>query len=1026
VRSPTDLPEVRPGRRRRRIIIGVVIALLIILIISLRSLAGLYTDSLWYSSIGQHVVFSTMLEVKIGLFLTFGLVFFFAMWVNLLLCNRLGPSELLLDAPEDELVRRFQGVVRPYAGRLYALLSVVLALIAASGTVGKWQSYLLFANYQPFGIKDPLFGKDVGFYVFRLPFLTFVVDWVLASLIAIIVFTVIFHYLNGGIRAARVTPRVSPGVKVHLSVLLALLAVAKAAGYLVAKWHMVTSTSGVVEGAGYTDVHARIPALTLLFWLSLAAAVILLVNIRQRGWTLPIIAVGLWAFVALAIGVIYPAVLQALKVTPAQSSLELPYIQRNIAATRAAYNVGDVKTAPFEGTASTSPTKIVAAATPSLTAIRLWDPDPSITQRTFQRLESLRNYYAFSALGEDRYIANGVLTPVVEGVRELNSSGLANQTWVNEHLQFTHGEGLVIAPSNAVQPTNGWPQFDVSNVPPVSTNGFSQVTTPGIYFGLDQNGFTVVNTKQEELNYESSSGTFYSHYKGNGGVPIDGFFRRAMFALRLGDPNILLSNLITSQSRIIFVRNVVQIAQRAAPFLSIDAHPYAVLIGGHIDWVLDGYTTTDQYPYAENANTQLVPSDNGLPGSYNYVRNSVKVIVDAYSGQVTLYAMDPTDPILKAWSSAYPGLIQPLIKMPTDLRAHLKYPADIFSIQAAIYGRYHITNPSAFYNNGDGWSISPTDGAGPPSNTIQQAKQFDSQGFLVSEQAARMDPLYQIYTMPGTANPAYTLTDAYVPASAGNGGSSSSTPVLNLSAFMVALSDPSDYGNLYTYVSPHSGTTVGPVQADSQMDANAVASKQITLLNTNGSQVLLGNVLMVPINGSMLYVRPMYVTSTATELPVLAYVIADYNDKVGFAPTLAGTLSEVFGASAGSGGGSGGSGSGGSGSANLSAAQYLALAQAAYDKAEAALVSGDLGAYQAYVNQMEAYLGKADAKLGSSAASSASHSSSATASKASTTTRAPATATTTARVVARAASRRASSRRDAVALPSPIATRAVR
>ena len=584
---------------------------------------------------------------------------------------------------------------------------------------------------------------------------------------------------------------------------------------------------------------------------------------------------------------------------------------------------------------------------------------------------------------------------------ELNSSGLANQTWVNEHLQFTHGEGLVIAPSNAVQPTNGWPQFDVSNVPPVSTNGFSQVTTPGIYFGLDQNGFTVVNTKQEELNYESSSGTFYSHYKGNGGVPIDGFFRRAMFALRLGDPNILLSNLITSQSRIIFVRNVVQIAQRAAPFLSIDAHPYAVLIGGHIDWVLDGYTTTDQYPYAENANTQLVPSDNGLPGSYNYVRNSVKVIVDAYSGQVTLYAMDPTDPVLKAWSSAYPGLIQPLIKMPTDLRAHLKYPADIFSIQAAIYGRYHITNPSAFYNNGDGWSISPTDGAGPPSNTIQQAKQFDSQGFLVSEQAARMDPLYQIYTMPGTTNPAYTLTDAYVPASAGNGGSSSSTPVLNLSAFMVALSDPSDYGNLYTYVSPHSGTTVGPVQADSQMDANAVASKQITLLNTNGSQVLLGNVLMVPINGSMLYVRPMYVTSTATELPVLAYVIADYNDKVGFAPTLAGTLSEVFGASAGSGGGSGGSGSGGS-SAGEPERRPVPRARPGRLRQGRDRAGERRPRCLPGVCEPDGGLSrKADAKLGSSAASSASHSSSATAPKASTTTRAPATATTTARVVAR-------------------------
>ena len=330
----------RVGRPRRRIILLVVVAALIIFVILLRAFAGLYIDSLWYSSIGQHEVFSTVLTTKIGLFLVFGLVFFLAMWGNLLLCNRLGPPELFLDAPEDELVRRYQSAVRPYAGRLYALLSFVVALIAASSAIGRWQDYLLFANSKPFGIEDPLFHKDLSFYVFRLPFVTFVVDWILASLVAIIVFTAVFHYLNGGIRAARVTPRVSPGVKVHLSVLLALLALAKAVGYLIARWHMVTSTTnGVVEGAGYTDVHARLPALMLLFWLCLLAAVILLVNIRQRGWTLPVIAVGLWAFVALLIGVIYPAVLQAVKVTPAQSSLELPYIARNIHATRAAYGL---------------------------------------------------------------------------------------------------------------------------------------------------------------------------------------------------------------------------------------------------------------------------------------------------------------------------------------------------------------------------------------------------------------------------------------------------------------------------------------------------------------------------------------------------------------------------------------------------------------------------------------------------------------------------------------------------------------
>jgi uncharacterized membrane protein (UPF0182 family) len=757
VRSTADLSTTRVGRPRRRVVLISVAVAIVVLLFLVKILAGLYVQSLWYSSIGQHEVFSTILATKIGLFLVFGLVFFLAMWANLLLCNRLGPSELFLDAPEDELVRRYQGAVRPYAGRLYAALSFVLALIAASTTVGRWQQYLLFANSKPFHVTDPLFGKDLSFYVFRLPFLTFVVDWILASLFAIIVFTVAFHYLNGGIRAARVTPRVAPGVKVHLSVLLALLALAKAAGYLIARWHMVTSTTnGVVEGAGYTDVHARLPALLLLALICVLAAIILVVNIWQRGWTLPIIAIGLWAFVAVVIGFIVPAILQALKVTPAQSSLEQPYIARNIEATRAAYELSGLTPQPWSTSASRQPPLEQPGVQASIRDIRLWDPAPFITQQTYQQKEGLRNYYGISQLGEDRYRIGARLVPVVEGMRELNATGLANPTWVNTHLQYTHGFGIVMSPSNQVQP-GGSPVFAETGVPQASSAGFPTVTTPGIYYGLNQSGFVVVDTKQKELDYESHGVTTYRNYRCPpaptpcGGVPAGGFFRRLLFAVHFGDFNLLLSNLITSDSRILYVRNVVQIAQQAAPFLSIDAHPYAAIIDGHLKWILDGYTTTDQYPYSQNASSQLVPSDTGLPGSYNYVRNSVKVVVDAYTGQVTLYAMDQADPILQAWESAFPKLITPLSNMPRPLLLHLRYPQDIFSIQAAIYGRYHITSSQQFYSNGDGWSLTPTDGAGPPSDTIQTTTKLDKQGFVVSTTPTRMDPLYQIYALPGSA-----------------------------------------------------------------------------------------------------------------------------------------------------------------------------------------------------------------------------------------------------------------------------------
>jgi uncharacterized protein len=934
VRSSADMTSTRVGRPRRRIILLVVVAALVILAVSLRSLAGLYTDSLWYSSIHQHEVFSTVLTTKIGLFLVFGLVFFLAMWGNLLLCNRLGPSELFLDAPEDELVRRFQSAVRPYAGRLYALLSFVLALIAASSAIGRWQQWLLFSNSRSFHLRDPLFNLDYSWYVFRLPFLTFVVDWTLASLLAIIIFTAVFHYLNGGIRAARVTPRVTPGVKVHLSVLLALLALAKAAGYLIARWHMVTSTTnGIVEGAGYTDVHARLPALTLLFWLCLLAAIILLVNIWQRGWTLPVIAVGLWAFVALLIGVIYPAVLQAVKVTPAQSKLEQPYIARNIAATRAAYKLNSVAVTGF-APSSRKPLLQQPGVQASLSDIRQWDPSPLIAQSTFQQIQNLRNYYSISSVGEDRYVINGKLTPVNEAIRELNTQSLPNATWVNQHLQYTHGYGMVMVPANQTQ-TSGQPIFALANVPQTTASGWPAVTQPDIYYGLTQNSFVVADSKQQELDYENSTQTKYRSYSGGGGVPLGGFFRRLMFTIRFGDLNLILSNLITPQSRIIYMRNVVQIAQHAAPFLSIDDHPYAAVVGGHVDWILDGYTTTDQYPYSENASTQLVPSDTGLPSSYNYVRNSVKIVIDAYSGQVTLYEMDPSDPILEAWHSAFPELFTPLAAMPHQLRAHLRYPQDIFSIQAAIFGRYHITKPSAFYSNGNGWSLSPTDGAGPPSDTIQLTQQVDKQGLVISQTVARMDPLYQVYALPGSTTPQYTLTDAYVAAAAASQSSTSvDSGVLNLTGFMVARSDPSDYGELSVY-RPPLGTT-GPVQADNKMSSDPTASGQITLLARTGSQVILGNVLMIPINGSMLYVRPMYVSASSNSYPLLKYEITVYKKKVGFASTLIGALAQVLTASGG----------GSQVTTGETANELLIAARGAYQDAVAALAAGNLGQYQ--------------------------------------------------------------------------------
>jgi hypothetical protein len=966
VRTPDNLSIPRLPRSRRRLrwwLIGIAIVL-VVLIASLSSLASIYTDSLWFSSVHLHDVFSTLLWIKLGLFGTFGAIFFLVLWANLVVCDRLS-DEVMSATHEDELVRRYQQIVRPYSGRVYIALALILALIAASGTIGEWQNWILFRHGGNFGVKDPQFHKDVGFYVFKLPFMSFVVDWTLAILIVTLAVSAVFHYLNGGILPQRGIPRVRPAVKAHLSVLLALIALTKAAGYVLQRWSLVNAQDGYVNGAGYTDVHARLPAQTLLIVISIFAAAILLFNIRRQGWTLPILAVGIWAFVALVVGVIYPALLQTLKVNPAQASLEAPYIQRNIDATRAAYGIANVKVESFPATTNVSAQQ-VAQSSATLNNIRLWDPDDSISLQTFQRDQDITSYYTFQQLGVDRYTVDGQLTPVLIGVRTVNDSGLPSSTWTNTHLVYTHGNGAVVALANQTQ-ADGGPVYAISNVPPKSSVGLPKLTQPGVYFALGDSGYVVADTKQLEVDYQNAeNNNVESHYSGKGGVQLTSLLKRAAFALRLGDFNLLISDQITSKSRIMFVRDPVQMAEKAAPFLTFDHDPYAVVNDGHIDWVIDGYTTTNQYPYSQNASTQQVALGSNLPGSYNYVRNSVKVVVDAYSGQMTFYDADPNDPILKAYEAAFPHMFVPLSKMSATLQAHLRYPEDIFSIQSAIYGRYHLTTPSAFYNDNGAWQLSPTAGAGPQSQALSVVNTFNSQGQLVSTNPARMAPLYQVLALPGSQTQAFTITDAFVPATQNNTSASGN---LNLRAFMIGNSDPGHYGQIMVYQTPQ-GTT-GPANADSYIQSNSTVSKDITLLDQKGSEVLLGNTLMVPIGNTMVYLRPLYVASSTNPLPQLTYVIGVVGQKVVIDSSLSQTLTDVLRTSVTT---SSGTGTGASttaptvitGTLPTQVQQDLAAAQNDYKEAQAALATGgssSLGTYQTDITAMEAQINAAEQAL---------------------------------------------------------------
>ena len=963
MRIPSDLTTDPSPRRRHRArwwLIGFVVVL-VILLVSLRSLAGLYTDSLWFSSVGYHNVFSTLLVIKLGLFGVFGAIFFAILWVNLVVCDRIAGHDIVL-AQEDELVRRYQQYVRPYAGRIYVALAFVLALIGASGTIGQWNNWILFRHGGNFGVTDPQFHKDIGFYVFDLPFLTFVVDWTLAILIVTLAVSLVFHYFNGGIQPQRGLPRVRPPVKAHISVLLALIALDKAAGYVLQRWSLVNAQDGYVNGAGYTDVHARLPAETLLVYVSVFAAAILLFNIRRQGWTLPVLAVGIWAFVALVVGIIYPALLQALKVTPAQSSLEAPYIQRNITATRDAYNLNNVAVHSFPATTTISASQAVLA-TPTIANIRQWDPDPSISLQTFLRLQSIRSYYTFPSLGVDRYTASGALTPVLVGVRQISSGNVPSPSWVNIHLQYTHGNGAAVALANQTNSAN--PVFAVQGVPPQSSNGLPAITQPSVYFSLGESGYVVVNSKQTEVDYEQNGTSVQSHYKGGGGVQLSSIFTRAAFALRLGDFNLLISSQITNKSRIMFVRDPVAMAQKAAPFLTFDHDPYAVINNGHIDWVVDGYTTTSNYAYSQNAGTQQVAVGSNLPSSYNYVRNSVKVIIDAYSGKMTFYDADPKDPILQAYSAAFPNMFVPLSKLSPQLQAHLRYPPDIFSIQSAIYGRYHLTNAQAFYAANNAWQLSPTAGAGPQSQALLAENTYNNQGQLVSTTPARMAPQYQVYALPNT-NPSqqvFTVSDGFVPASQST--LSGSNQNFNLTAWMVGLSDPGHYGQLDLYETPQGAT--GPANADAEISADPTVSKDISLLDQRGSQVLLGETLMVPIANSMVYLRPLYVAATTNPQPQLAYVVAVLGKNVKIDGSLQAVLGDLLQTTVTLPTGSGGVPS--SGTVPAAVAGYLQQAQADYDNALAALKADNLATFQTDIQAMAQQITQAQQVLSPGTAS---------------------------------------------------------
>lgn len=864
--------------RRYQVAVLVAIVALIVLVIVLQVVADTYTSYLWYRSIDETMVWRSMIETKLGLGAVFSVIFFVACWASLWAVDRY--SVLNLYAPEADMVRRYRASFARYRIAVRTVVSFALALAVGVGTSGQWQHWLLYVNGGKFGLKDPEFGRDVGFYVFRLPFLSFLVDWSLVALVVLFIVTAIAHYLNGSLRLNGPPPRIESHVVAHLSLLLALMALVRAAGYFfVDRYALDLSTNGVVDGAGYTDVHVRLPALSVLAFVALVGFALLSFNVYHRTLVLPAVAFGLWAFLALMLGVIFPAVVQWLKVNPSQSTVELPYITRNIAFTRDAYNLNSITPENFRAESNLS-ASVVNANSDSLSDLPLWSP--GVAAATYSNLQALHGYYQLSGLSLDRYrLGTGssrALTPVVIGTREIRQADEPRKTWVNQHLEYTHGYGVVISPANSTA-TSGLPNFAVQGAPVRSQPGAPRITEPDIYFGDTVHGYVVADTKQAELDYVSrtSDETATSHYHGGGGVRLDGFWQRAAFALKFHDLNLLVSNLLTSRSRIIYNQDVITRVESAAPFLKVDSHPYPVVAGGRVFWMVDCYTTTAYFPYSQSAATGILPSSSGLQGQYNYVRDAVKAVVNAYTGKVSLYAVDSSDPILVAWEHAYPGLIKPLSAMGEltpgahgALLGHLRYPQDLLALTAEMYGHYHYapngTGAPEFYSLEDGWNVA----AGLGSNTYT--------------------PTYELLRLPGQSKASFVAVEPLVPQSSSGG-------TQLLAGFLTAASDDSTYGTITAYELPRvSSASEGPALVAAKIQQYPEIARQVTLLNQNHSEVLPGPALLVPIEDSLIYVQAIFVSNTDHPIPALEYVATDFGGyRIGFAPTLFASLRQIFG-----------------------------------------------------------------------------------------------------------------------------------
>lgn len=846
---------------KRAIVIGSVIALLL----GANFFAYFYTDVLWFQELGITSVLWKGLQTQFLVGGVIGLVVGFFVWLNLWIASRSGPVYSLTAA--NDPIDQYREMIAPHAGWIRFAVAAVIGFFTGVVASGGWQLYLLWANRSQWGIEDPQFGRDISFYVFELPLLDRLAGQAWSAITTALLLSIAAYYLFGAIRPQRGLRGMGAGALAHISVLLGLLALIKSAQYYLGQFHLNFSPRGVVTGASYTDVNAQLPALKLLVIISIVSAVLFLVNIRFRSLVLPLAAVAIWIAVAFLAGGVWPWWVQRFSVEPQEQQREAPYIARNLEATRAAFGLReeDIVTQTFPAAADLSRDELEASSN-LLENVRVWDPD--VLQEAYQQLQAIRTYYHFEDVDIDRYEIDGRTRQVLLSARELSLDDLpeTSRNWANLHLQYTHGYGLVSSLTNE-RTSAGQPSFLVKDVPGTVVPGAEALAAeePSIYYGeaFEPFDFSIVDSKQEEIDYPTEEGVERSNYSGTGGIELSSMGRRVAFALRETDPNLILSNLITGDSKILIYRNVRDRVQRAAPFLSLDHDPYIAVVDDRLTWILDGYTSTKWYPYSQRFDGgDLVASTQSgtLDDEINYLRNPVKITVDARDGTMKFYVIDDEDPLIRVWRDVFPALFTDE-EPSADLQAHFRYPEDLFKIQSQVYLTYHMQDPADFYSKEDEWAI-------PQSGTTTTTTTTSGRNPTTTT-SSDVDPSYLLISLPDETEEEFLLARPFTPRARNN-----------MISLMLGRSDPEHYGELRILQFPRQVTVLGPVQIDNLINQDVEVSQTLTLLQQEGSDVEFGSLVTLPIQDSILYVQPLFITAEDAGIPELKRVVLVFGEQV--------------------------------------------------------------------------------------------------------------------------------------------------